>query len=104
MSASVRFLEDARWNGERDCVEVTALIEQGGASRQVPCAVTEDALAALVRGPGPQNPLRVFSDFEATLAQAATRHLPPGGSGRPQPPEIAITRRDLPGHDKLSLN
>lgn len=83
------FADDARWNAERECVEVTAIVRLGGGERRIPCAIAREALEHLVRLPSPADPLRLFRDFESALGQIVARKVGPAT------PEIAVTRRDV---------
>ena len=89
MATDLRFLDDARWNPERDCVEVTAEVSNEAGVWQTTCVITEDALGALVRLSGTADPVRVFHDVEPRLARAAAR------VARTPIPEIALTRREI---------
>ena len=94
MTDELRFLDDARWNPERECVEATALIAGMDGEMRVTCAVAREALEGLVRASGHLDPIRLFRDFEGTLARiAGQRHDPRIG-------EIVITGRDI--ENKLS--
>lgn len=85
----VTLLEDARWNGERECVEVTALIHETGGSWKVRCAITREALEARARMRVPVDPVRLARDFASEIEGAISRKI----AGFP--PEVAITTRDL---------
>ncbi|WP_161958786.1 DUF1488 family protein [Ferruginivarius sediminum] len=85
----VTLLEDARWDAERECVVVTALVAGEGAPRYVPCAVSLEALESRVTTPSPADPLRLLRDFETEVATAVARKV------SAQAPEIVITSRDL---------
>lgn len=85
----VRLLEDARWDSERACVEVTALVSDADGSRQVTCVITLEALESRVSTPSPVDPLRLVRDFEGEIAAAVSRRLSRGAR------EVAITGRDL---------
>jgi hypothetical protein len=85
----VTLLEDGRWDPERECVEVTALVTGEGAPRYVPCAVTLEALESRVTTPSPADPLRLLRDFEPEVAAAVAR------KAATQAPEIVITSRDI---------
>jgi hypothetical protein len=86
---AVSFLDDARWNPERECVEVTARLRLSDRERHVPCAVTREALESLVQTGSTLDPLRLFSDFEPRLSRAAAQRFDA------RLPEIALTARDL---------
>jgi hypothetical protein len=88
-SNTVHFRDDARWDGERDCVEVTAVVRESGREYRVPCAITREALETLVDTDAPLDPLRLFRDFEGRLESVVA------GKARGRPPEIAVTRRDM---------
>lgn len=85
----VDFLDDVAWDAEREAVTVTAVLNAQGRPRHVRCVIGREALDALVRAPGDLPPLRVFRDFEATLAKAAARRA------HPETPEIVLGRRDV---------
>lgn len=85
----VRLLEDARWDPERACVEVTALVSDAGGSHRVACTVTLEALESRVATPSPADPLRLLRDLEAQVAAAIARRLSRGADA------VAITSRDL---------
>jgi len=89
MAVEVRFLDDARWNAERDCVEVTAVVAGDQGNWRATCAITEDALGTLVRLSGTADPVRVFRDLEPQLARAAAR------IARAPTPELVLTRHDI---------
>lgn len=84
----VVFLEDARWNAEREAVEVTAVAHVAGGERRIPCAIAREAIENMVRLPSPPEPLRMFRDFEAQFARIVARKL------RTNLPEVVVTRRD----------
>ncbi len=88
-SHSVHFRDDARWNDERDCVEVTAVVREAGQEYRVPCAISREALETTVDIDAPLDPLRLFRDFEGRMESVVA------GKARGRPPEIAVTRRDM---------
>jgi len=88
-AAHVDFLDDATWDAEREAVEVTAVLTHDGRPRHVRCVIGREALDALVRAPGELPPLRLFRDFEATLAKTAARRA------RADADEIVLGRRDV---------
>ena len=85
----VDFLDDATWDAEREAVSVTVVLARDGRPRHVRCVIAREALDALVRAPGTLPPLRLFRDFEATLAKAAARRA------RADADEIVLGRRDV---------
>jgi len=89
VTASVTLLDDAVWNEERACVEVTARVHGHGGARELPMAVSGEALERLVRTPGRPDPLRLLRDFERDICSAAARQL------ERDPPELVVTARDL---------
>lgn len=92
LGSDVVFLDDAAWNAERECVEVTALVAPpGGCERRIRCAVSWEALESGVRLASPGDPLRLFRDLETRVAQVVARKL------RPNDPEVVVTRRDIRG-------
>ncbi len=88
-ASQLDFLDDATWNAEREAVEVTAVVPDSARPRHVRCVIATEALAALTRAPGELPPLRVFRDFEPTLARAAARRYDPRAG------EIVLGRRDV---------
>jgi hypothetical protein len=85
----LRLLEDARWDPERECVEVTAFAIGADGPRYLRCIVSLEALETLVATPSPLDPLRLLRDFEARIAAAAGRKAAAGVS------EVVVTARDL---------
>lgn len=89
MVAQVDFLDDATWNAEREAIEVTAVVPEAARPRHVRCVIAAEALNALTRAPAALPPLRLFRDFEPTLAKAAARRYDPRAG------EIVLGRRDI---------
>jgi len=89
VEVSVTLLDDEAWNEERGCVELTALVRDNVGSRQLPVAVSAEALERKVRTPSRPDPLRLVRDFEREIAQAVEQRL----AGNP--PEVVLTARDL---------
>ncbi|SDG09454.1 hypothetical protein SAMN05216241_105111 [Limimonas halophila] len=89
VNATVTLMDDAGWNEERGCVELTAMVRDDRGSRQLPVAVSAEALERKVRTPSRPDPLRLVRDFDREIAQAVERRL----AGNP--PEVVLTARDL---------
>lgn len=85
----IRLLEDARWDPERECVEVTAFVSGPQGPRYLRCAVSREALDSLVDTPSPADPLRLLRDFEGKIAAAIGRKT------AAETPEVVVTARDL---------
>lgn len=85
----VEFLDDAAWDTEREAVVVTGVLRVDGRPRHVRCVIAREALEALVRAPAELPPLRVFRDFEATLAKTAAQRA------RADADEVVLGRRDI---------
>lgn len=101
--SDLSFADDARWDGERECVEVTAVLHDPGGARRFACAISLEALESLVQLPSRPNPLRLFRDFEPRLAEVAARKAVAQVRAGGDVGEVVVTGRDLKPSTTLSL-